>query len=211
MARTARLRLVAAMVGAVLAVLAAVPAYAHDQLVSSTPADGASVPAPRRVELVFSDVVLDRYGQLVVTGPDGRRYDRGAPRVVDNRIAVDLVPLPVTGRYSAAYRIVSADGHPVTGQLHFTVTAITPGAPAAPAPTASPPTATASRAAGGGTGSGPVLALLAAGVVAVVALVAGTEAVRRRRSRVPHPVDGEHPVGGERSVDGERPVDGERS
>jgi copper resistance protein C len=179
MARTARLRLrlAAAVLGTALAVLAAAPAYAHDQLVSSTPADGASVPAPRRVELVFSDVVLDRYGQLVVTGPDGRRYDRGAPRVVDNTIAVDLAPLPVTGRYSVAYRIVSADGHPVTGQVHFTVTAITPGATAAPAETR------ASPAAGRDTGSTPVPALLAVGVAAVVVLVAGTEAVRRRRSR----------------------------
>jgi hypothetical protein len=173
------LRLAAAVLGAAVlsAVLAVAPAYAHDQLVSSSPADGAGVPAPRRVELVFSDVVLDRYGQLVVTGPDGRRYDRGAPRVLDNTIAVELAPLPVTGRYSAAYRIVSADGHPVTGQVHFTVTAITPGATAAPAETR------ASPAAGRDTGSTPVTALLAVGVAAVVVLVAGTEVVRRRRSR----------------------------
>jgi methionine-rich copper-binding protein CopC len=183
MARTLRLRLAAGVLGAALAALAAVPAYAHDQLVSSTPPDGASVPAPRRVELVFSDVVLDRYGQLVVTGPDGRRYDRGAPHVLDNTIAVELAPLPVTGRYSAAYRIVSADGHPVTGQLHFTVTAITPGATAGAAE--APP------AAGREAGSWPVPALLAAGVLAVVVLGAGTEAVRRRRGRGPDPADGD--------------------
>jgi hypothetical protein len=182
-----KLRLIAAvLLAAVMALLTAVPAYAHDQLVSSTPADGASLAAPRRVQLAFSDVVLDRYGQLVVTGPDGHRYDRGAPRVLDNTIAVDLAPLPVTGPYSAAYRIVSADGHPVTGQIRFTVTAITPGATAAPADTGASPAA-------GGAGSPPVLALLAAGVAVVVALVAGTEAVRRRRSRGPHPADGEHP------------------
>jgi hypothetical protein len=186
MGRTLRRHLVSAVLGAALAVLAAVPAYAHDQLVSSTPGDGASVPAPRRVELVFSDVVLDRYGQLAVTGPDGRRYDRGAPRVVDNTIAVDLAPLPVTGRYAAAYRIVSADGHPVTGQIRFTVTAVTPGATPAPAGTVAPST-------GRDAGSSSALPLLAAGLGAVLVLAAGTEAVRRRRSGGSRPVDGERP------------------
>ena len=187
MARKLRLHLAAAVLGAALAVLAAVPAHAHDQLVSSSPADGAAVPAPRRIELAFDDVVLDRYGQLVVTGPDGRRYDRGEPRVVDNTIAVDVAPLPVTGGYVAAFRIVSADGHPVTGQIRFTVTAVTPGATPGPADTG------ASPAAAPDPGPSSALPLLAAGVGAVVVLAVGTEAVRRRRSRGAPAAGDEHP------------------
>ena len=174
------------LVAAVLAVSVAVlaggpPASAHDRLVSSTPADGANVPAPSRVELVFDDVVLNRYGELVVTGPDGRRYDRGNPHIVDRAIAVDLVPLPQVGRYTAAYRIVSADGHPVSGQIAFTVTRAVPGATAPPA--SSPAAAPATR-------SGGLLPLVVAAVVVVALLVAVTEVVRRRRRG---PADGEAP------------------
>ena len=152
--------------------LVATPAAAHDQLVATVPPDGARVAAPHRVEFRFDDVVLNRYAQLAVTGPDGRRYDRGAPRVLDNTIAADLAPLPRTGVYTAAYRIVSADGHPVSGQIRFTVTAITPGASVAPAEPV-PPARVAT--------SGSALPLLAGGAVVVVLLVAGTEVIRRRR------------------------------
>jgi copper resistance protein C len=152
------------------------PAYAHDTLVSATPADGAAVPAPRRVELVFDDVVLDRYGQLAVTGPDGRRYDRGAPEVLDTTIAVPLAPLPVTGRYTVAYRIVSADGHPVSGEVRFTVTAPAPDAsapPAGPGSVAAPPPGSA-----GGT-----WAVLGGGAAVLGVLIAAATVVGRRRHR----------------------------
>ncbi|HEV7826711.1 MAG TPA: copper resistance CopC family protein [Mycobacteriales bacterium] len=165
---------VAALLGVAISVLAGAPASAHDRLVSSSPAEGASVPAPSRVELDFSDVVLNRFGELAVTGPDGRRYDRGTPRIVDRTISVDLLPLPLTGRYTAAYRIVSSDGHPVSGRIGFTVTEAVPGATEPPPP--SPSTGTVAA-----TSSGllPTVA-----VVVVVALLVTVVTVIRRRRRV---------------------------
>jgi methionine-rich copper-binding protein CopC len=169
-------RTLALIASAVLgALLVASPAAAHDQLVGTVPADGARGAAPGRVEFRFDDVVLNRYGQLAVTGPDGRRYDRGAPQVVDNTIATDLAPLPRTGVYTAAYRIVSADGHPVSGEIRFTVTAVTPGASAAPREPVPPSPAVTT-----GRGGSP-LPYLAGGAAAIVLLAAGTEVVRRRR------------------------------
>ena len=56
------------------------------------------------------------------------------------------VPWPAdidAGTYQVAYRVVSADGHPVTGAITFTITG---GAP--PTPTAAPTAATAASAAG---------------------------------------------------------------
>jgi methionine-rich copper-binding protein CopC len=167
--------LAAALLAAAVSVFAgAPPASAHDRLVSSSPPEGARVAAPDRVDLVFSGVLLDRFGELAVTGPDGRRYDRGAPRVVDRTIGVDLLPLPVTGRYTAAYRIVSSDGHPVSGQVTFTVTKAVPGA-------TTPPEPSPSAGAAGGTGSSGLLSAAAAAAAAVAALVAVTAVVRRRR------------------------------
>jgi hypothetical protein len=179
MAGTHRLRVLAlaAVLCCAASLLGASPAYAHDALVSTVPADGAAVPAPARVAFQFSDVVLDRFNEIVVTGPDGRRYDQGRPQVLDSTISVELAPLPVTGRYTAAYRVVSADGHPVTGQITFTVTAVTPGAAQSPGRT--------SAAAGPAVESAPsgtaMLGFIAAGAVLVVLLVAVTETIRRRR------------------------------
>ena len=110
------------LVAGAATVLVGSPAYAHVELVSSTPADGAAVStAPEQVVLRFSeDVRAPAY--VVVSGPDGSRLDDGPAQVVDATVSQALAPMTEPGEYSVAYRVVSVDGHPVTGEMSFTLT-----------------------------------------------------------------------------------------
>ncbi len=177
-----------ALVGAVCgAVLAAPPALAHTQLTGSTPDHGTTVAAPpSTVVLRFSEPVDAATGQIAVTHPDGTVT---RPRTT-MRGAAASAPFPPgsAGRYTVAYRVVSADGHPVAGIIAFTVTRSTtptPGAPVA-APVSSPPTDASERHGTSVTTSDPVVddaGLYTLAGLGVLVAVAGTVALRRRRRR----------------------------
>ena len=101
-----------------LAWLAATPASAHAHLVRAVPGDGATViSAPARVRLVFDENVRTP-AALVVTGPSGTRVDHGQVQVLDNTASV-RVDVMTAGQYTVAFRVVSADGHPVSTQTSF--------------------------------------------------------------------------------------------
>ena len=114
----------------------AVPAGAgaHATLESSSPERGDQVQrAPERVELRFSEPVEVAFGAVRVYDADGERVDRGAtehPGGRGNAVAVDLRGGLGDGVYTATYRVISADSHPVAGGFNFTVGAGGP-APAA--------------------------------------------------------------------------------
>jgi methionine-rich copper-binding protein CopC len=158
---------------AVLAVTAAVPAAAHNSLQSTSPADGQTVTrTPSSVVLTFDEPALAMGTRIVVTGPDGE-VQQGPARSVDNSVSQDLQGEAPAGSYTVAWRVTSADGHPISGSFSFTSSQ---AGVARPAPSASashqhspaPPS------------SGRVPPWL--GLVVLVA-VAGTAAalVRRRR------------------------------
>lgn len=132
----------------VLTVLAvpATPAAAHDTLLSTKPTNGARVDAgPRQVRLHFDLPVGKRYATVTVTGPDGGRWERGPVRVSGSTVVQELRSLGPAGKYRVAWRIISADGHPVSGRFAFTLTTAGPGSPA-------PATASATASATGGAG-----------------------------------------------------------
>lgn len=138
-ARTARRRRAAALLVALPALLVAGvatagAASAHDELVSASPRDGSTVPAPAQVVLRFSDVVLPGFSRMVLTRPDGTTVATPVtvvgPRVT-GRLPASLAP----GGYTVTWRVSSADGHPVSGELGFTVRV---GATATATPTATP-------------------------------------------------------------------------
>lgn len=97
------------------------PAYAHVELTSSTPADGATLDtAPGEVVLTFSGEINPELAEAAVT-VDGKSADAGPVTV---KGATVTVPLPGDeGDYRVAYRVVAADGHRVDGQLRFTAAA----------------------------------------------------------------------------------------
>lgn len=122
-----RLALAVATLGAAgaLALAPASVASAHDYVVSSDPAAGATVTtALTQVSLTFNDVVLDLSGDgessiVQVTGEDGRHFETGCA-TADGRVVTAPVALGAAGSYRMAWQIVSADGHTVSENLDFT-------------------------------------------------------------------------------------------
>ncbi|SES48894.1 copper resistance CopC family protein [Actinokineospora terrae] len=126
--------LAALAVALVATVSLAGPALAHNQLVSSTPADKASVgTGPSSVELTFDQPVQagEDLNTIVVVGPDGKgQWQSGKAVVRSNVVSVAVRPLGPAGDYRVGYRILSADGHSVSGEIKFTLTAAGTGTPA---------------------------------------------------------------------------------
>ncbi|MGJ3224843.1 copper resistance CopC family protein [Micromonospora aurantiaca (nom. illeg.)] len=195
MIRLTRL-LSAARVAVALGVLAALlvpaaPAWAHNALRESTPAEGARLTlAPRQVELSFVERLDARFTTVAVTAPGDVAVAAGAPAVSGSRATQPLAPDLPAGSYTVAYRVVSVDGHPVQGSYTFTVSSAPGASPAtsaaspsiAPSPTVSPsPAVPAAGSAGGdswfGTGVVVVLVVLAAAAVGLLAW--RTRAARR--------------------------------
>jgi copper resistance protein C len=141
------LRLLAATVAACVALLlGAAPAFAHTRLESSDPVDKSSVDtAPASVSLTFNEAISAEFATLSVVGPDGTNYQSGPVSASNGQVSTAVSPLGPAGVYEIGYRVVSDDGHPVSGKVAFTLTA--PGPAAAAAPTAAPePTAAAAPA-----------------------------------------------------------------
>ncbi len=102
--------------------LLAPPAGAHAALVAATPGLNAKVEAlPAAVKLEFSDE-MNQPSQISVIGPDGQKIGRGETTVDANTVVRSIADPGQSGIYRVDYRVVSADGHPVTGSYKFTVT-----------------------------------------------------------------------------------------
>lgn len=117
--------LLAALFGAVLLVGAG-PAGAHATVVATDPIDGSRLKAaPSVVTITFDQAVsLGSIGYLHVTDQTGRKVDAGAafhPGGDGAKIADKLKSGLGDGTYTASFRIVSADSHPVAGTIRFVV------------------------------------------------------------------------------------------
>lgn len=113
--------------GLLAAMLAAAPAaLAHATVVGSDPIDGSRLrTAPTAVTISFDEAVtLNSAGYLRVVDQAGRRVDTGQaghPNGVGAKISVPLRSGLGDGTYTASFRIVSDDGHPVAGAIRFVV------------------------------------------------------------------------------------------
>jgi len=150
-------------------------AVAHDVLISSNPADGSTLTAiPSTITFTFDQPVQNFAPKLSMIGPDGQQYVIGTPQINGNVVVGTVLSGPA-GRYTAAYRIVSADGHPLTGQVHFSIAVGALPAPgvAGSAAIALPPTVpgvpTAKEPATAGLSIGIWIALIVAALVLVAA------------------------------------------
>lgn len=181
----------ALLFGLVVLAFGAGPVAAHAELVSSDPADGATVTGSLdEVVAVFDEPLLDN-SSMELIGPDGSRVATGDVDPADRtRMVIDVSDL-APGEYEARWTAASADGHVERGTFGFTVVEPTPSPTAAPTgtPRASPrPTPSAAPTpsptpGGNGTtvgGAADVLFPLLGVVIAVVAL--GALLMRNRRS-----------------------------
>lgn len=133
--------LAAVLAGFALALVGG-PAFAHDELIGSTPAAGSQVDElPTEIVMTFSGVLLDESGatEVVVTDASGTSLVAGDP-VLDGTKLTQPLEGSATGEVTVIWRVVSSDGHPVSDQFTFTVAGSggAGGETAAPIATASP-------------------------------------------------------------------------
>jgi copper transport protein len=118
-------RLLAVAFAAVLSALASpAPAAAHAVLVETQPANGTVLGAwPDRVFLRFNEPVDASLGALRVYDSDADRADSGRTSRPDAQtVAIELGSNPLArGTYTVAWRVVSADSHPIHGAFVFSV------------------------------------------------------------------------------------------
>nr|WP_218853284.1 copper resistance protein CopC [Microbacterium immunditiarum] len=134
--------------------LVATPAAAHDELTSASPAADESVEGvPAEVRLVFSGVLSPEAGATAVDVVDGAGASiaDGAPVVEENTVTQALdAASGASGAIRVLWRVVSGDGHPISGEYTFTVSAppspteTTTAEPTTPATSEPTPTPTAS-------------------------------------------------------------------
>lgn len=148
-------------------------AAAHDDLVSSTPADGQSVAtSPEKVELEFSGELqsIAEGVALLVTGPDGEVVT-GDLEVEGPYVRLFLRSVLPEAEYRVAYRVVSSDGHVVTGSTRFFV---------GPVPADTGPASAPQDRSGAGMPVGVVI-----GVGVIAAITVSFVVLRSRPSRGP--------------------------
>lgn len=136
-------RLLAAGTGVLLAAAAlmaagASSAAAHDELIGTDPAADSTLDAsPSQLTLTFSANIASDAGasEVQVTDAAGTAL-AGEPVVQDNVLTVPLTA-EASGAVTVLWKVVSSDGHPISGEFGFTVTPATTPTPT-PTPTPSP-------------------------------------------------------------------------
>ncbi|HSP28870.1 MAG TPA: CopD family protein [Ilumatobacteraceae bacterium] len=109
--------------------LVAVPTggvFAHNTLLSSDPADGASLDAaPTQITWEFENPVPLETMTVTLIEATGVRSELGGSAHGSAGDTQVVTPLPALtpGEVSLRWRLVGADGHPVTGRVDFTISA----------------------------------------------------------------------------------------
>ncbi|WP_234361452.1 copper resistance CopC family protein [Plantactinospora sp. BB1] len=174
--------------------LPAGPAAAHNSLTGSDPRNGARLgKAPATVRLTFLNKLDPGTTRVTLTGPDNVDAAAGKPVFSGPRVTVPVRP-GAAGLYIVRYQVASGDGHPVKGEVRFTLTVgatptaspsaavPTPTAPVGSAPAAPPSPAEAEPLSPAADSSGPGWWPWLAGAVLALAALAGAALLRRRAS-----------------------------
>ena len=107
-------------------IIASMPiANAHTALVSSSPKQNAMLTAsPKYISLTFNEELISIAGKEVskirLFNAKGKEIKLPKPQVIHKDIVVVVSKLPAS-KYKVTYRVVSADGHPITGSFNFWV------------------------------------------------------------------------------------------
>ncbi len=96
-------------------------AYAHSKAPKVTPADGSALAeAPKEVALTFEEAVRLTSLRLFDAADDEIALPAKRSLEAARERRIPLPPLGA-GRYRVEWRVLSADGHPVSGAFHFTI------------------------------------------------------------------------------------------
>ena len=186
--RLARLCVVPALAGIFLVATAA-PAWAHAILKSTNPPkDGVAAQAPAQLSLTYNENVEVSFGAIRIYTCAGKRLTTGEPTHSPTSGHTVLVSVPklANGVYLVAWRVISADSHPVSGTYSFRIGPGPPPTVNACATETNPKSSATVGALFGVARAGVFtgLALLIGGAVFLVLIAGGTSAARATRRLV---------------------------
>lgn len=118
------LRTVAALVAmlACLTAFSVTSASAHDTLVGSSPGDRDRLDdPPREIVLEFDATPMEVGAAIMVVDADGTDHRVGDPTVAAGQVRIELDRDLPEGGYEIRWRVVSSDGHPISGVVAFAV------------------------------------------------------------------------------------------
>ncbi|ONI88980.1 hypothetical protein ALI144C_05615 [Actinosynnema sp. ALI-1.44] len=109
---------------ATLLLATAVPASAHVRLLASSPEPGQALDEPpASIRLTF-DELPKAPPTITVTDPNGTQWSMGKPTLDGKVVTIPAdAPYGPQGRYTVSYRVTGQDGHLVTGDIPFDITA----------------------------------------------------------------------------------------
>lgn len=115
---------VAVLAALALATAASAPAFAHSQLIASTPEEGAVlIELPAQFSVTLNERLLTDAGEaafaLRVRDDAGLYYGDGCLTIADATVSTPAA-IGDAGDYTLEWQVVSADGHPVGGEIPFT-------------------------------------------------------------------------------------------
>ncbi|TDW29846.1 copper resistance CopC family protein [Cryobacterium psychrophilum] len=174
-------------------VTSTVPASAHDQISSTTPEDKQQVmEAPTEVSLRFTEDVLSIGAIVLVVDSRGTDWADGTARLDGAEATQALKPGLPDGAYQVRWRVVSVDGHPISGVFAFSVGVLAPTASAPPVSRSTSPSmpanadATAEVRAAAATapdGGIPIVVVGVSGALIGIVLFALVSLLVRKRAR----------------------------
>lgn len=184
---------IAGILASLMLLVGVAPAGAHAELDSSDPVDGATLAsAPSALTFTFGEDVLEQGNAVTLTVVEsGNRLELGPLGVDGDVVSVDWPAASPAGAFRAAYRVVSADGHPIDGSITFTVEQAVGEAESTPTTVAETPapvmasaaaaSATPTPAGEAGADSGPLAWIIWLGLAVLIGVGAGAWVMRRTR------------------------------
>lgn len=101
------------------------PVSAHSAVRETSPGEGTVLKsAPKQVTMTFTESVGITDDSLRVLSPENRRVNAGDTEHASGRSETVRVPLDdglADGTYTVAWRVVSADSHPISGAFTFSI------------------------------------------------------------------------------------------
>ena len=103
------------------------PASAHTALSNSAPAEGEILKSlPAAIELTFNEPIMKigskEVSQLLLRDPENALVDLGEVLSNGQNVSADILgKTSATGLYKIYYRVVAQDGHPISGQINFSI------------------------------------------------------------------------------------------
>lgn len=151
------------------------PAFAHSQIIGSNPKNGAHLDAlPSTVEVKFNEE-LKEPAFIAVVAPNGDVL-KTETTIEGNVARASVESSEQTGEFALNYRVVSADGHPITGSVTFSVEGASPTALPSPSAISDQPVTEV------GMGIGWLILVIAA-IIAVVVSGLALWRIQRRDTR----------------------------